>query len=128
MSYSLDARTWAEEQFGSCELADKRRTRRLIEVASRMAIDPSGSLPDQMESWSDLKAAYRLFHCDDVTCEAIAQRHWLRTRRRTSGRYLVINDTTQLDFGLTKKINGLAPTGNYTGRRFFLHTALMDES
>jgi Transposase DNA-binding/Transposase DDE domain len=128
MSYSLDARTWAEEQFESCELADKRRTRRLIEVASRMATDPSGSLPDQMESWSDLKAAYRLFDCDDVTFKAIAEPHWQRTRRRTSGRYLVINDTTQLDFGLTKKINGLAPTGNNTGRGFLLHTALMVES
>jgi hypothetical protein len=128
MSYCLDARTWAEEQFRNCELADKRRTKRLIEVASRMATDPSGSLPDQMESWSDLKAAYRLFDCDDVTFEAIAQPHWRLTRRRTSGRYLVINDTTQLDFGLTKKINGLAPTGNNTGRGFLLHTALMVES
>ncbi len=69
MSYSLDAKTGAEEQFGSCKLADKRRTRRLIDVASRMATDPSGSLPDQMESWSDLRAAYRLFDCDEVTFE-----------------------------------------------------------
>jgi hypothetical protein len=94
MTYFLDARTWAQEQFGNCNLADKRRAKRLVEVASRMATDPSGSLPDQMESWSDLKAAYRLFDCDNVTFEAVAQPHWLRTRKRTPGRYLVINDTT----------------------------------
>jgi hypothetical protein len=128
MTCFLDARIWAQEQFGDCDLADKRRVKRLVEVASRMATDPSGSLPDQMENWSDLKAAYRLFDCDDVTFEAVSQPHWLQTRKRTSGRYLVINDTTQVNFGLTRKINGLALTGNNTGRGFLLHTALMVES
>jgi hypothetical protein len=94
-------------------------------MAEQIANNPSGSLPKQMEAWGDVKAAYRLFDQDDVTFEAVAGPHWERTRLVAPGRYLVISDTTELDFGIHRDIEGLAPTGNGSGRGFHLHNALM---
>ena len=116
---------WAQLNFGTCTLGDKRRTQRIVEVAARVADNPSASFPDQMGSWSDLKAAYNLFDCDDVTFRAVASPHWKLTKDRTAGRYLVIGDTTEIDFGWNRKVPGLGPTGNGSGRGVLLHNALM---
>jgi hypothetical protein len=78
-----------------------------------------------MATWSDLKAAYNLFHCDDVTFEAVGRSHWELTRQRPAGRYLIIGDTTELDFGYHREVEGLGPTGNGGGKGFLLHNALM---
>lgn len=116
---------WAQMNFGNCQLGDKRRTRRLVQVAADVASNPSASFPDQMKTWGDLKAAYNLFDCDDATFEAIARPHWELSRRRPAGRYLVIGDTTELDFGIHRDLPGLGPTGNGSGWGFLLHNALM---
>ncbi len=116
---------WAQMNFGTCELGDKRRTNRLVRVAEQIASNPSASLPNQTETWGDLKAAYRLFDCEDVTFEAIARPHWELTKRLANGRTLVIGDTTEIDFGRFREIEGVGPTGNGTGQGFLLHNALM---
>ena len=116
---------WAQTNFGTCELGEKRRTQRLVRVAEQIAGNPSASLPDQTETWSDLKAAYRLFDCEDVTFEAIARPHWELTKKQAKGRTLVIGDTTEIDFGRFREIEGVGPTGNGTGQGFLLHNALM---
>lgn len=116
---------WAQLNFGDCELGDKRRTSRLVQVAEEIASNPSASLPNQIERWGDLKAAYRLLDREEVTFEAIARPHWELTKRRARGRTLIIGDTTELDFGRFRSIQGLGPTGNGTGQGFLLHNALM---
>lgn len=116
---------WAQRNFGACRLGDKRRTRRLVQVAGEVADNPSASFPDQMATWGDLKAAYRLFDAADVTFEAVARPHWELTKRRPAGRYLVIGDTTELDFGVHRDLPDLGPTGNGGGWGFLLHNALM---
>jgi len=116
---------WAQLNFGSCQLGDKRRTNRLIEVAEQVASNPSASLPNQIERWGDLKAAYRLFDRDEVTFEAIARPHWERTRQSAQGRCLVIGDTTEIDFGKDRQIEGIGETGNGSGQGFLLHNALL---
>jgi hypothetical protein len=119
---------WAQLNFGNCQLGDKRRTNRLIQVAQGIASNPSASLPNQMETWGDLRAAYNLFDRDEVTFEAIARPHWELTKQRTTGRHLVIGDTTELDFGKHRQIEGVGPTGNGSGQGFLLHNALMVEA
>jgi hypothetical protein len=116
---------WAQENFATCELGDKRRTKRLVKVAAQVANNPSASFPDQMERWGDLKAAYKLFNSKGVTFQGVAGPHWELTKQRTAGRYLVIGDTTELNFGKRRKVRGLGPTGNGSGRGFLLHNALM---
>jgi hypothetical protein len=125
MSFSIETGAWAQEQFGDCQLGDVRRRRRLIQVAERVADNPSASFPRQIPSWSDLKAAYNLFDREEVTFEAIARPHWERTRSVAPGRYLVLGDTTEIDFGYRRDIEGLSAIGNGSGRGFLLHNALM---
>ena len=116
---------WAQLNFGTCELGDKRRTLRLVQVAADLANNPSASLPNQIEKWGDLKAAYRLFDQEKVTFEAIVGPHWESTKKLAKGRTLVIGDTTEIDFGRFRKIEGIGPTGNGSGQGFLLHNALM---
>ena len=123
----LDTKEWAEVTFGTCELGDVRRNRRLILVAQDVAARPDGSTPEQTESWGDCKAAYRLFNQDDVTFDRIIAPHCQQTREvcRSGDVKLIINDTTEIDYGHKRQATGLGPTGNGSGRGFFLHSALM---
>ena len=122
-----DLGDWAQRNFGGCDLGDKRRNRRLIRIAEQMSANPSASLPGQLPKWGDLKAAYRLFDCDQATLTSIAGSHWQLTREVASDRQrvLVIGDTTELDFGRMRTIAGVGPTGNGTGQGFLLHNAMM---
>jgi hypothetical protein len=118
---------WAQRNFGNCDLGDKRRNRRLIHIAEQMSANPSASLPVQLPRWSDLKAAYRLFDCEQATLSSIAGPHWQQTRKTASKRkrVLVIGDTTEMDFGRMRTISGVGPTGNGSGKGFLLHNAMM---
>ena len=40
----------------------------------------------------------------------------------------MLGDTTEIDFGYRREINGLKPIGNGSGRGFLLHNALMVEA
>src|SRR5215470_4174708 len=69
----LDPQRWAESTFGSAQLKDMRRTRRAVSTAAQMARDASASLPQQMQTWKDVKALYRLLDEPDATFEALMQ-------------------------------------------------------
>src|SRR4051812_50104526 len=58
-----EAHHWAETQFGAAELGDARRTGRLVSTMAAIARAPDESLPRQLGSIGDTKAAYRLFDC-----------------------------------------------------------------
>lgn len=121
----FDTNTWAQQQFSRCQLRDQRRTRRLVRLAEQVVSHPSGSFPEQTETWADLKAAYRLLDRPEVTFQSVAEVHWQQTRRRSAGRYLVLGDTTELDFGIHRDIPGLGFTGNGGGWGFLLHSGLL---
>jgi len=123
----LEPEEWAQQEFAACELGDVRRNRRLITVAVQAAARPDGSTPDQTETWADCKAAYRLFDQEDVTFQAIVSPHCQRTRSQCApgSVKLLLNDTTEIDFGRFREIEGAGPTGRGTGQGFFLHSALM---
>jgi hypothetical protein len=123
--FEMDPRAWAQTQFAGAQLGDRRRSARLVTVAAQIAADPLASLPGQTETWADLKAAYRLFDAPEVTFQAIATPHWQLTRQGPSGRTLILDDTTELDFGANRQIEGLGPVGSGIGRGFLVHSALM---
>jgi hypothetical protein len=124
-SFTISAEAWAEQQFTECELGDKRRTKRLVRMAAKVASDPSGSIPEQMETWGDIKAAYRLFDAQGTTFASITAPHREQTMQQPEGRYLVLGDTTDVDFGIHRDVADLGPTGNGGGWGFLLHTGLM---
>jgi len=121
----VDVDAWAKQQFGACELGDRRRTKRLVKFATQVAAHPDGETPDQTERWGDCKAAYRLFDQDDVSFTAILAPHCRQTRACGKGTWLLIGDTTELDFGIHRNVSGLGPTGDGRGRGFMLHSSLM---
>ena len=116
---------WIEEQFGVCELGDKRRTERLKKTAGHMLASPESSLPKQNVAWSDVKAAYRLFDSEQVTFDAVAKPHWQATRETKPGRYLFISDTTDIDHFSHRATTGLGQLGKGDGRGMQLHNCLV---
>jgi hypothetical protein len=123
--FVLDAQTWAKTQFATADLHDKRRTDRLVYLATQITAHPSGSFPEQTESWNDLRAAYNLFDCDEVTFQAIASPHWELTKKTSGELLLIISDTTEIDYGPCRQVVGLSPVGSGTGQGFHLHSGLM---
>ena len=121
----LDPQQWAAENFGACQLGDQRRTERLVKYAGQVAACSEGSTPNQTESWADCKAAYRLFDEEEVSFEAVCQPHWNRTKNRHSGVFLLLGDTTEIDFGYDPAVEGLSPVGSGNHRGFHLHSSLM---
>ena len=121
----LDVESWAQQQFSTCELGDKRRTNRLVSFAIQSAEKPDASTPQQAENWGDCKAAYRLFNQTGVTFKAVTAPHRALTRdAMREGVWLIINDTTELNFGYLREIEGIGRVGRESSRGLFLHTAL----
>src|ERR1700690_2361134 len=91
---------WAQMEFGLAELGDQRRKHRLVNIAQGLAKSPGGTLPQAFPAWKDLKAAYRFFNQAENSYEQILTPHWQRTRAacREAGEYLLIEDTTELDY------------------------------
>ena len=123
--WSIEPAEWAASQFATAQLGDCRRTARLVTLAAQVARDPSSSLPRQADTWGDLKAAYRLLDRSEVTFATIATPHWQLTRaQHDRDRLLLLDDTTEIDYGSQRQATGLGPVGRGTGRGFLLHSAL----
>jgi len=120
----LDVNRWSQQQFGPCQLGDARRVKRAVKFAAQVAADPSGSTPEQTEKWADCKAAYRLLDNDGVTFEALAGPHWQLTRARFRGHVLLIDDTSDIGFGLDRQIAGMGMINSERHPGFLLHSAL----
>jgi hypothetical protein len=120
------AMKWAQAEFGGVELGDMRRTARVCKMATALAQSPGGTLPDPISKWRELKAAYRLLSNPAISFERLLQPHWARTQSACAarGEYLLIEDTTELDYTSHEAVEGLGRIGNDRGRGFFLHTTL----
>src|SRR5215471_8683125 len=94
----LDPKCWAERTFGSVHLHDLCRTRRAVYAAARLAENPLGSLPAQMQSWKATKALYRWVGEPDVTFAALLQPHIEQTRAQAAVApvSLLVQDTTDI--------------------------------
>jgi hypothetical protein len=117
---------WAQQEFGFAELGDDRRNKRLVKIATKLAAKPGGTLPQAFADWAELKAAYRFFGQSGVTFERIQAPHLERTRQscRQPGEYLLIEDTTLLDYSDHGAIEDLGIIGDGTRRGFELHSTL----
>ena len=123
----MDAESFGHRNFSKARLGDKRRVRRLVDLADRMAARPGGTLPDKIRSPADLRALYRLMDCEKVTHESILQPHRELTRERiaaAAGTVLVIHDTTELDYTSKHALGGLGQIGGGVRRGFLCHNSL----
>jgi len=122
----LSPAEWAQTEFSFARLGDQRRTKRLVRIAEALAMNPDGTLPQAMDNWAELKAAYRFLNQSGVSFESIGASHWQRTvdACRQPGEYLIIEDTTALDYTKRDATEGLGPIGDGTGKGLLLHSAL----
>lgn len=120
-----DARMWAEQNFAAAELGDRRRTRRLVEAAAKIAAHPEKSFP-QVFDWNELRGFYRLCDQTQATAEAILRPHWQQTRQAMGRQNLVLilHDTTELDFSSHPHLSGVGQIGNENGKGFLQHNSL----
>lgn len=123
----MDTKKWAEEQFGQVHLGDARRTKRAVQVAAALAGRPDDSLPAALPNWAELKAAYRLLHCPKVTHDMLILPHCQATRAALDqpGDYVLLEDTTELDFTAHRATTGLGQIGNQRGRGLLVHSTLV---
>ena len=117
---------WAQSQFGFAALGDGRRSKRLVKIATQLAAHPGGTLPQAFPVWAELKAAYRFFGQRGATYEQILSPHLERTRQACgqAGEYLLIEDTTLLDYSEHAATEDLGIIGDGRGRGFELHSTL----
>ncbi len=107
-SMLLSPEEWAEQTFGSVYAGDQRRSRRVVQMAARIAHDPAGSLPAQMQEHAML--------------EAVIAPHVQETREaaRKAERGLLIQDTTEVDDQQYPTTKGLGPIGKENAHQGFL--------
>ena len=135
--HGLDGAGWAEQEFGACELGDKRLTDRLVKLVGAEAAQPgashaqaAGGNPHQ------LKACYRFLNNDspELDVASILQTHRTQTLRRMKPHptVLIVQDTTDLNFSSRPQCEGLGQTtANQTGaktRGLKLHSSLAIEA
>ena len=85
--------SFGEEHFGAAQLGDRRRTKRLVQLADKMVIHPGGTLPDKIDDPASLKALYRLVDREEVTHATVlapSRERTLRLMREAEGTVLVI--------------------------------------
>jgi hypothetical protein len=125
MSALLCPARWAQNEFGFAQLGDKRRNRRLVKIAEHLAASPGGTLPQAFPQWAELKAAYRFFGQAGVTHQRVIASHVERTVQscRQPGEYLIIEDTTLLDYTGHPATEDLGAVGDLQ-KGFELHSAL----
>ncbi len=113
--------------FGSCNLGDARRTRRLVSLADGLLDHPAGTLPHKFQRDADYRAFCRLMNQTPVTHAAVLQPHYAQTRQRLAqhpGVALLVHDTTELDYSGHTTLSHLGQIGNGHGHGFECHNSL----
>lgn len=123
----LDIQQWANKQWQNSSLGDMRRNKRAIKLARSLLNKPDASLPQQAESWKDLKAAYRFLNSDAISHYKLQKQHWDNVYKAANldGQItLFIQDETQLDYSTHRSVEDIGPIGNHKGRGIMVHSTL----
>jgi hypothetical protein len=123
-----DRAQFARDSFEKADFGDRRLNARAMLVLGRTLANPAASIPQQMGSAKDAKAAYRLFDHDAITFESMSDAHWQSTRQaaRREPVVLAISDSSAICFGGAGRTPGLGPVSSddHPGRGLWLHTTL----
>jgi hypothetical protein len=92
--------TWAGQELGQASLGDARLSRRLVKLATRLAENPSASIPQACRGWAEMRAAYRFLAQANLNWQDILQPHLQASEQRMRQHPVVLclQDTTELDF------------------------------
>jgi hypothetical protein len=114
--------SWAQEEFATIELGDKRLNARLVKLAGQLAAKPAASIPAACGGWGDTAAAYRMLDNERCDWREIIEAHGRCAVQRMAGLPVVLclHDTTELDFN-GQAIQGLGPLSYEAQRGMYLH-------
>ncbi len=113
---------WAQHEWATADLGDRRLNRRLVKVAQQLADKPTASIPGACGGWADTAGAYRMLSNERFDWRDVLEPHARCTMQRMASQSLVLclQDTTELDFN-GQTIDGLGPLSFEAQRGMYLH-------
>ncbi len=92
--------SWAEQELKDTGLPDKRLNQRLIKIVEQATQQPSATIPQASETWSDTKATYDFWKSERFDYGDIIEGHRQKTLERAKKQKLVlmIQDTSDFNF------------------------------
>ncbi len=125
-----DALKWSERIFGDCDLGDERRTKRLVDIGSRMASQLGSSLSKSCEGdEAALLGGYRLLRNDEVEPEAIRAGGFAATARQAQDHELLLalEDTTSVSYehAVAAQLGVTSNSVNAKRRGYQVHSVLL---
>lgn len=102
---------WAQEEFGGCELGDRRLWRRLMEIGRDFFARPTMSIPQACGQRAKTKAVYRFLDHARVNLPSVLAGHYAATARRAQKErvILAVQDTTELNYSAHPATELLGP-------------------
>jgi hypothetical protein len=129
MTVPLCMESFGKEHFGEARLNDVRRTRSLVDLATRVARHPKGTLPDKTKEPNVYRRCLDLMNCPSVTHESVLDPHIRRTINlvlKQHGVVLMVHDSTELDYsGVSSIAPELGQIGEGHGRGYICHNSLV---
>ena len=121
-----DVNEWAQAQFGHANLNDPRRTKRLVNVAARLANKPSAAICNSTIDIAEMEGAYRLIRNKKIDAKHIADAGFIKTAQdaKDCKTLLALEDTTTLMYSHSVK-KELAHVNNQYSRGLLVHSILL---
>ena len=117
---------WVVQETAAADLGDARLNQRLGIVLNRLGDKPGISIPAASKGWAEIQAAYRFFSNDKVTMQKILSAHEPATLERIKSQpvVLLVNDTTQLNYVVERKKEGIGTIRTQERTRYHLHPTI----
>ena len=118
---------WVEREVAGCHhLRDARLKKRLGEVLSRLAEQPTQSIPAACQGWAETQAVYRFLDNEHVSPEDIFEGHGRATLERIAAEpvVLVVQDTTFLEYLKDRLPKGVGTLREQRRTEFLLHPSV----
>jgi Transposase DNA-binding len=116
--------SWVIDEMKTVDLKDERLNRRLQEVLSQLASQPTASIPAACGGRAEMTAAYRLFDNDKATFDDVLEPHCAQARQRVAAQsvVLLVQDTTEIDVTRPdQQVFGSGPLDGGSRRGALLH-------
>jgi hypothetical protein len=123
----MEEESWAAKEFKEIELGDKRRKKRLIQIAEGRAKRPNASIVASSGGKAEAKATYRLLDNEAVGAEAILEGHYQASIERAQEEAIVlaVQDTMVLNYSHHPATKGLGYLQDLTSQGLLVHSTLL---
>ena len=119
--------TWAEKEFITVELGDKRLERRLKIIANEFSKRPEANIPQAMTDWPSIKATYRFFDNKKIDEKKILNSHKESVCNRLNklDTIFAIQDTSFIDYSSHPCTENLGLTCDNGHHGLIIHPTLL---